>query len=330
MSRLRRKQAPSGVRAAQPAKADKRSQLETRSQPMADQQQAVGNQAVQRLLESQAVQAKLSVAPPDDAYEQEADRVADEVVGKPGQAGAAHTAEAPAAVHRLSESVHRAPEKDEKKKEGGKGEAQKEPPKSDKGGGGKDKGAKGGGGKDKGDKGGGGKEKKEEPKKKEDEKVKRKAAIMDDEKEKEDEPVERFAENEAVPEVTPELERDLDRLAAGGQPLSEELRSLLEPRFGRDLGDVRIHLDAEAAGAAHELEAQAFTRGQHVFFGAGYFEPHTAEGRWLMAHELTHTLQQKDSASEQKGSMTRSALLSARREEDDEFPITADIDQDQE
>lgn len=319
MSRLRRKQAPSGVRAAQPAKADKRSPLETRSQPMADQQQAVGNQAVQRLLESQAVQAKLSVAPPDDAYEQEADRVADEVVGKPGQAGAAHTAEAPAAVHRLSESVHRAPgkEKDEKK----------EPPKADKGGGGKDK---GGGGKDKGDKGGGGKEKKEEPKKKEDDKVKRKAAIMDDEKEKEDEPVERFAENEAVPEVTPELERDLDRLASGGQPLSEELRGLLEPRFGRDLGDVRIHLDSEAAGAARELEAQAFTRGQHVFFGAGYFEPHTAEGRWLMAHELTHTLQQKDSASEQKGSTSRSPLLSARREDDEEFPIAADIDQEQE
>lgn len=321
MSRLRRKQKPSGVRAAQPAKADKRAQLETRSQPMADQQQAVGNQAVQRLLESQAVQPKLSVAPPDDAFEQEADRVADEVVGKPGHAGATHTAESPAAVHRLSESVYRAPakEKDDKKKEGGKGQPQKEPPKADKGGGGKDK-------------GGGGKEKKEEPKKKEEDKVKRKPAIMDDEekKEKEDEPVERFAEGEAIPDVTPELERDLDRLAAGGQPLSEELRGLLEPRFGRDLGDVRIHLDAEAAGAARELEAQAFTRGQHVFFGAGYFEPHTAEGRWLMAHELTHTLQQKDSAAEQKGSMSRSPLLSARREDDDEFEIAVDIDQEQE
>lgn len=322
MSRLRRKQQSSGVRAAQPAKADKRAQLDSRNQPMADQQQAVGNQAVQRLLASQGVQAKLSVAPPDDAFEQEADRVADEVVGKPGQAGATQTAEAPAAVHRLSERVHRAPakEKDDKKKEGGKGQAEKEPPKGDKGGGGKDKG-------DKGDKGGGGKEKK-----KEDDKVKRKAAIMDDEekKEKEDEPVERFAEDQAVPEVTPELELDLDRLAAGGQPLSEELRSLLEPRFGRDLGDVRIHLDAEAAGAARELEAQAFTRGEHVFFGAGYFEPHTAEGRWLMAHELTHTLQQKDSASEQKGSMSRSPLLSARREDDEEFEIAVDIDQEQE
>lgn len=321
MSRLRRKQKPSVLKATQPATADKRSQLATRSQPMADQQQAVGNQAVQRLLESQAVQAKLSVAPPDDAYEREADRVADEVVGKPGQAGAAQTGESPGAVHRLSEGVHRAPakEKDDKKKEGGKGQAQKEPPKSEKGGGGKDK-------------GGGGKEKKEEPKKKEEDKVKRKAAILDDEekKEKEDEAIERLPKNEAVPEVSAELERELDRLGTGGQPLSDELRGLLEPRFGRDLSDVRIHIDSDAAGAARELEAQAFTRGQHVFFGAGCFEPHTAEGRWLMAHELTHTLQQKESASEQKGSISRSALLSPRREDDDEFPIAADIDQEQE
>ncbi len=321
MSRLRRKQKPSGIRAAQPARAERRPPVETRTQPMADQQQAVGNQAVQRLLESQTLQPKLSVAPPDDAYEREADHVANKVVGKPGQAGATQTAETPGAIHRLSEPVHRAPAKaeDDKKKkpEGGKGQAQKEAPRADKGGGGKEK---------------GGKEKKEEPKKKEEDKVKRKAAGMDDEekKEKEDEPIERLAEDKAVPEVSPELERDLDRLGSGGQPLSQELRGFLEPRFGRDLGDVRIHLDSQAAGAAHELDAQAFTRGQHVFFGAGYFEPNTAEGRWLMAHEVTHTLQQKNSAAEQKGSASRSALLSGRREEDDEFDIRVDIDQEEE
>jgi hypothetical protein len=316
------------MRAVQPARADRRAQAETFASPVADQQRAVGNQAVQRLIESRAVQPKLTVAPPDDAYEQEADRVANEVVGKPGTAGSTPTSESSGAVHRLNDAVHRAPAKaeDEKKKpeggdKGGKGQAQKEPPKGDAKGGGKEKDAKGGG-----------KEKKEEPKKKEEDKVKRKAAILDDEEkeEKEDESMQRLAADEAVPDVTPELEHQLDRLAAGGQPLPDELRTSLEPRFGRDLSDVRVHLDSEAAAAARELQAQAFTRGEHVFFGAGNFEPHSAEGRWLLAHELTHTLQQKASAREDKGKASSGALLRRVREDDEEFDIPVDIDQEQE
>ena len=77
-----------------------------------------------------------------------------------------------------------------------------------------------------------------------------------------------------------------------GSPLPPILRSDLERSFGADFAEVRIHTDGPAGDAAAEESALAFTSGRDVFFGRGMFAPHTPSGRLLVAHELTHVLQQ--------------------------------------
>ncbi|GJD60233.1 eCIS core domain-containing protein [Methylobacterium frigidaeris] len=84
-----------------------------------------------------------------------------------------------------------------------------------------------------------------------------------------------------------------DVLRTSGQPLDLESRAYFEPRFGTDFSQVRIHADARAAESARSVHARAYTVGQHVVFGRSQYAPHTADGRHLLAHELTHTLQQK-------------------------------------
>jgi hypothetical protein len=85
-------------------------------------------------------------------------------------------------------------------------------------------------------------------------------------------------------------------VAAGGQPLSRSERTFFEPRFGRDLSLVRLHNDTRAACAASSINARAYTLRNHIAFAAGQYCPHAAEGRHLMAHEITHTLQQRTNA----------------------------------
>jgi hypothetical protein len=83
-----------------------------------------------------------------------------------------------------------------------------------------------------------------------------------------------------------------DGTSSGGAPLDSEVRAFMEPRFGRDFGHVRVHADASAARSARVVNAVAYTVGHHIVFGAGRYTPHSAEGRRLIAHELTHTIQQ--------------------------------------
>ncbi len=82
-------------------------------------------------------------------------------------------------------------------------------------------------------------------------------------------------------------------LQSPGQPLDSDTRSSLEPRFGHDFSKVRVHTDTKAAASAESVNASAFTVGQHIAFGQNRFHPHTLEGRRLLAHELTHTIQQE-------------------------------------
>ncbi len=93
--------------------------------------------------------------------------------------------------------------------------------------------------------------------------------------------------------AAPGLIDELRRARGGGQPLSAEIRAPLERRFGRDLGGVRIHTDSRAARAAATLKARAFTYGQDIWFGKGQYDPSTVPGQHLLAHELTHTIQQR-------------------------------------
>jgi hypothetical protein len=84
--------------------------------------------------------------------------------------------------------------------------------------------------------------------------------------------------------------------AAGGSgaPLGEEVRRFTEPRFRADFSRVRIHTDARAASLATRLGARAFTYGRDIFFNTGQYAPQTPEGMELLAHELTHTIQQRE------------------------------------
>jgi hypothetical protein len=81
-------------------------------------------------------------------------------------------------------------------------------------------------------------------------------------------------------------------LSSPGHPLDDPTRDFFEKRMGHDFSRVRIHSDDAAARSAHDLHARAYTSGQDIVFGAGDFSPATRAGRRLIAHELTHVLQQ--------------------------------------
>jgi outer membrane protein OmpA-like peptidoglycan-associated protein len=82
-------------------------------------------------------------------------------------------------------------------------------------------------------------------------------------------------------------------LREGGRPLDGSVREFMESRFGRDFSGVRVHTGSQSRSSAEAMHAQAYTVGQDIVFGAGAHAPGTAAGRRLIAHELTHTLQQR-------------------------------------
>jgi hypothetical protein len=83
-----------------------------------------------------------------------------------------------------------------------------------------------------------------------------------------------------------------DVLSTPGQPLAESARQTLEPGFGHDFSHVRVHEGSRAAESAAAVNAVAYTVGHHIVFGQGQYAPGTAAGQHLLAHELTHTIQQ--------------------------------------
>jgi hypothetical protein len=87
-------------------------------------------------------------------------------------------------------------------------------------------------------------------------------------------------------------------LASSGRALDAPIRALMERGFGRDFSDVRVHVDARAAESARAMRALAYTVGRDVVFGSGQFAPGTAAGDRLLAHELTHVIQQSDHRAE--------------------------------
>lgn len=89
-------------------------------------------------------------------------------------------------------------------------------------------------------------------------------------------------------------------LRSPGQPLDAATRAFMEPRFGHDFSRVRIHTDAAAEQSARDVNARAYTAGNHVVFAAGRFAPQTHEGRRLVAHELSHVVQQEGAGGSEK------------------------------
>jgi hypothetical protein len=81
-------------------------------------------------------------------------------------------------------------------------------------------------------------------------------------------------------------------LNTSGQPLDAFTRGVLEPRFGHDFSRVRVHTDSRAAESALQVNALAYTVGQHIIFGSGQYGPASQSGKRLLAHELAHVVQQ--------------------------------------
>jgi Domain of unknown function (DUF4157) len=94
----------------------------------------------------------------------------------------------------------------------------------------------------------------------------------------------------------------------GGLPLPLPLRKRLEPSFGTSFADVRIHDDTSSHSAARMLRAEAFTCGQHLHFAPGRYRPGTRDGMHLLAHELTHTVQQRNTSESPLAAVDRVAI----------------------
>lgn len=93
-------------------------------------------------------------------------------------------------------------------------------------------------------------------------------------------------ERREVPSIVREV------LGGPGQPLDTTSRAFFEPRFGHDFSQVRVHIGAKATESARTVNALAYTVGRNVVFGAEQYQPATTEGKLLLAHELTHVVQQ--------------------------------------
>lgn len=113
---------------------------------------------------------------------------------------------------------------------------------------------------------------------------------------------------ELAPPVPSDVDAGIRRAVGGGKPLAVSDREFFEPRFGHDFGKVRIHCDSQAASLASAVDASAFTIGRNIFFNSGYYQPSSPSGRQLLAHELTHVVQQ-GSAAEASQVLQRAKIL---------------------
>jgi hypothetical protein len=215
-----------------------------------------------------AVQARLTVGAAGDRYEQEADRVADQVMSMPGPAVNA----SPGAQRQEDEALQAKPLAASitplaQRHAGEEEEIQAEPLA-------------------------------QRQAEEEEEEVQTKP-LAQRQAEEEEEEVQTKPSSQLSPadlqagfEAGSEIESRLAANKGGGSPLPDEVRATMEPRFGADFGGVRLHTGGEAAQLSRDLSAQAFTHGEDIYLGAGQYNPATSQGQRLLAHELTHVVQQ--------------------------------------
>ena len=96
----------------------------------------------------------------------------------------------------------------------------------------------------------------------------------------------------AASEATPAFEAEVRATQGGGRELPPGIRGDMENRFGADFSAVRIHTDGQANRLSKQIGARAFALGRDIYFASGQFDPDSRQGRTLLAHELTHTIQQ--------------------------------------
>jgi len=101
------------------------------------------------------------------------------------------------------------------------------------------------------------------------------------------------------------IERTIDTARGSGHGMDHSTRTRMETAFGADFSGVRIHTDARSDGLNRSLSARAFTTGHDVFFRQGEYSPGTSSGRELLAHELTHVVQQTGDGIQRKMSVSQ-------------------------
>ncbi len=116
-------------------------------------------------------------------------------------------------------------------------------------------------------------------------------------KKKEESTIQRKSNSVAHESETPAIVNDV--LGSPGQPLAAVTRHYMEQRFGHNFSRVRIHQDERAAQSARSVDALAYTAGTHIVFARGEYNPHSRTGQHLLAHELTHVIQQAGAAQTQ-------------------------------
>ena len=118
-------------------------------------------------------------------------------------------------------------------------------------------------------------------------------------------------QTQATKKVTPAatFETSLQRSKGSGTPMNQSTRQGMEQQFGANFEGVRIHTDAQAVQMNQDLGSQAFTNGSDIYFNQGTYQPQSTSGKHLLAHELTHTLQQGSVAP---GSRIQTKPLSTR------------------
>lgn len=109
-------------------------------------------------------------------------------------------------------------------------------------------------------------------------------------KQEEEEQVQR--KPSGTPTVNSNVHSAITQKTSGGQSMSPDVKGFMESRFNADFSKVKIHTDPDAASLSNRLSAKAFTYKNHVFFSKGQYEPGTSSGKHLLAHELTHVIQQ--------------------------------------
>jgi Domain of unknown function (DUF4157)/Regulator of G protein signaling domain len=132
--------------------------------------------------------------------------------------------------------------------------------------------------------------------------------------------VQRYSDNQESVAATPDLEASIQQSRGGGEALPDDIRQPMEQEFGADFSGVKVHANSQADKLNSAIQAKAFTTRQDIFFKQGEYNPNTRGGKELLAHELTHVVQQN--GGEVQGQVSRQISEDTiQRVDDDENPI---------
>ncbi len=122
--------------------------------------------------------------------------------------------------------------------------------------------------------------------------------------------------------ASPSISAQISSSKGGGQNLPAPVQSEMGSKIGADFSGVRVHSDANAAQMSSAIGAQAFTHGSDIYFNEGKYQPETSEGKHLLAHELTHTVQQGGAEVQPMIQREEGDELTEEIEKSDEFSFT--------